>query len=323
MLLAIARAGKRLIAVGEHGTITLSDDDGQSWRSAKVPVNVNLTAVAFADERNGWVVGQMGVVLHSSDGGESWQKQLDGIGAAALMQEYAKHQAASLDQTAREDLLSRAEDLVADGPDKPFLDLLIEDKNTITVVGAFNLALRSTDAGLTWEAYSQELQNPNGMHVYALKRVAGTLMAAGEQGLLLSADHANASLQARSSPYDGSYFGLLPMGLRRVLVYGLRGNAFVSEDAGGSWQKSNIPDSHSATFNAALLRSNGDVLLLDQSGRIHLSHDNGRDFRTLAFEWGAPLTGAVETTHGDVVLSSLAGIVQIPAATLADSASKE
>lgn len=323
MLFAIARAGTRLVAVGEHGVIALSDDDGRQWRTAKVPVDVNLTAVAFADERHGWAVGHMGVVLHSADAGASWQKQLDGVSAAELLLAQAQQQSAGLDEGAREDLLYRAEGLVADGADKPFLDLLVEDRNTVTVVGAFNLALRSTDGGSSWQPFSQQFDNPDGMHIYALEQVDGSLLAVGERGLVLKSARPGAALAPQASPYDGSYFGLLPMGQRRVLAYGLRGNAFVSDDAGSSWHKARVPSSNSATFNAALRRSNGDVLLLDQSGRVHVSRDQGRDFRTLAFEWGAPLTGAVETSSGDIVLSSLAGVVQIPPSVLADSASEE
>ncbi|MCY1508108.1 hypothetical protein D9M68_424080 [compost metagenome] len=212
---------------------------------------------------------------------------------------------------------------MADGPDKPFLDLLVEDHNTVTVVGAFNLALRSTDGGATWQGFSQALDNPDGMHVYALEKINGSLLAVGEQGLVLKSSGSGANLVAQQSPYDGSYFGLLAMGQQQVLAYGLRGNAFVSDDAGASWHKTQVPGSNNATLNAALRRSNGDVLLLDQSGRIHISRDQGRNFRTLAFEWGAPLTGAVETASGSILLSSLAGIVQVPPAALADTASEE
>ncbi|MBA1200391.1 glycosyl hydrolase [Pseudomonas capeferrum] len=323
MLFAITRAGKRLVAVGEHGVIALSDDDGQHWRNARVPVDVNLTAVAFANERQGWAIGHMGVILHSADAGESWQKQLDGISAAEILLAQARQQATTLDESAREDLLLRAEGLMADGPDKPLLDLLVEDPNTVSVVGAFNLALRSTDGGATWQGFSQTLDNPNGMHVYALEKIDGSLLAVGEQGLVLKSAGAEATLVTQQSPYEGSFFGLLAMGRQQVLAYGLRGNAFVSDDAGASWHKTQVPGSNNATFNAALRRSNGDVLLLDQSGRIHVSRDRGRNFRTLAFEWGAPLTGAVETASGSILLSSLAGVVQVPTAALADNASEE
>ena len=37
---AVALAGSRLVAVGEHGVIIYSDDEGASWRQASVPVNV-------------------------------------------------------------------------------------------------------------------------------------------------------------------------------------------------------------------------------------------------------------------------------------------
>src|ERR1700736_1725395 len=46
-LMDVTRAGDRMVAVGEHGIVILSDDSGRSWRQAKVPVSVTLTAVKF------------------------------------------------------------------------------------------------------------------------------------------------------------------------------------------------------------------------------------------------------------------------------------
>ena len=112
-MLAVTRAGKRLVAVGERGIVLLSDDQGGTWRQVRTPVQVSLTAVQFANERSGWAVGHLGVVLHTVDGGLSWQKQLDGIQAAELALRAAT---TPQEKTA-------AEHLRADGPDKPFLDL--------------------------------------------------------------------------------------------------------------------------------------------------------------------------------------------------------
>ncbi|MFI4940022.1 MAG: WD40/YVTN/BNR-like repeat-containing protein, partial [Burkholderiales bacterium] len=72
MLPGVAKAGARLVAVGEHGIIVYSDNRGQSWTQAKVPVSVTLTAVQFPDAKDGWAVGHDGVVLSSTDGGQSW-----------------------------------------------------------------------------------------------------------------------------------------------------------------------------------------------------------------------------------------------------------
>ena len=47
LMLDVTRAGERLVAVGAYGNILYSDDSGNSWRQARVPVQVSLTAVSF------------------------------------------------------------------------------------------------------------------------------------------------------------------------------------------------------------------------------------------------------------------------------------
>src|SRR5450830_215397 len=83
--LAVTRAGARLVAVGERGTVLLSDDAGEHWRQASVPVRVTLTSVRFVNERTGWAAGHLGVILRSDDAGQTWIKQLDGRQAAAAV----------------------------------------------------------------------------------------------------------------------------------------------------------------------------------------------------------------------------------------------
>ena len=57
-ILAATRAGKRIVAVGDHGVVLLSDNDGKTYRQAKtVPVSSTLTAVAFTDASTGWAAG--------------------------------------------------------------------------------------------------------------------------------------------------------------------------------------------------------------------------------------------------------------------------
>ena len=74
-LVAVSQVGRRLVAVGDHGIVVLSDD-GETWRQASsVPVDGLLTALSFIDERQGWAVGHGGVLLHTEDGGETWALQ--------------------------------------------------------------------------------------------------------------------------------------------------------------------------------------------------------------------------------------------------------
>jgi len=64
LLLAIAPAGQRLVAVGERGHILLSDDQGQTWSQAEsVPTRSLLTGVCFGNDGQGVAVGHDEVIL--------------------------------------------------------------------------------------------------------------------------------------------------------------------------------------------------------------------------------------------------------------------
>ena len=49
ILLDVAMAGKRLVAVGERGVVMASDDNGVTWVGTRAPVTRTLTAVTFID----------------------------------------------------------------------------------------------------------------------------------------------------------------------------------------------------------------------------------------------------------------------------------
>src|SRR5690242_5358487 len=75
LLIAIAPAGQRLVAVGDRGIIVLSDDRGASWRQAQyVPTQALLTGVCFLDTQHGVAVGHDEVILITADGGSHWQR---------------------------------------------------------------------------------------------------------------------------------------------------------------------------------------------------------------------------------------------------------
>ena len=68
LMLDVAQAGARLVAVGDRGHILYSDDQGQNWTQAKVPTRQLLTAVYFVDATHGWAVGHDAQILMSSPG---------------------------------------------------------------------------------------------------------------------------------------------------------------------------------------------------------------------------------------------------------------
>ena len=306
-LTGIAQAGKRIVAVGERGIIILSDDGGTSWRQAKVPASVTLAAVQFPTPTHGWAVGHYGVILHSSDGGQSWTRQLDGIQAAQLMLLDAQAQPAA-GGPAREGYLAEAQRLVADGPDKPFLDLYFKDAQNGVVVGAYNLAFRTRDGGKTWTPFSRLLDNPRGNHMYAVSAFGNDVYIAGEQGLLLRSTDGGQRFERIELPYKGSLFALALTG-DLVTVAGLGGNALRSGDKGANWEALAVPLPVSIT---AMRAQGGTLVMANQAGML-LRATPGKPIGALRIPPLAPLSDVLVQPDGAIVTVGMSGAVRLPA----------
>jgi len=259
VLLAAAAAGERWIAVGERGIIIFSDDHGQNWRQVEVPVSTTLTAVAFADTQHGWAAGHAGVVLRSVDGGMHWTRVLDGN----LLARQLLDEAEEMGDTRA---IREANALLADGADKPWLDILALDARRLLVVGAYGLAMFSDDGGEHWHSWQSRLPNPQQLHLYAARRRGTHWLLAGEQGLALYSSDDGRSFERLHPPYPGSFFAaeLLPDG--EIILAGLRGNVLNSRDGGQSWQRLPLPAPVSVTATAQ--DGHGRILAVNQAGEV-------------------------------------------------------
>ena len=304
--LAVARAGDRLVAVGERGTVLLSDDHGTSWRQAQVPVQATLTAVSFSDARNGWAAGHLGVILHSVDGGASWHKQLDGVQAAELVKQAAER---SGDAGA----MAQAQRLVEEGADKPFFDLEFIDAQRGFAVGAYNLMFATTDGGKSWTALGPRLPNAKNLHLYGVRARGRTLVIAGEQGLLLRSTDGGASFSTLTSPYKGSFFGLLQTRGGALVAYGLRGTAYRSTDEGLHWDK--LDTGLPMAIGAGMALPDGGFVLVSQAGDALVGGANGPALRRIPAREAVPVSSVALAADGGLVLASLRGMrrVELPA----------
>ena len=300
---AVTHAGARLVAAGERGVVLLSDDDGGHWRQARaVPVSVTLTGLRFVSASEGWAIGHAGVVLHTVDGGESWVRQLDGVTAARLTVAEAE---AAPPGPGRDRMLRDAHRLVAEGPDKPFLDLLVTDAGAgqphqLLAVGAYGLAMRSGDGGQTWQSAMAQFEDPRGLHIYHLACTPGRCFAAGEQGLFLTSENGGRYLP-RKIPYAGTMFGVLATG-GQVFAYGLRGTLLRSADAGQSWTA--IPTGLDAALACSAVLSDGGIVLGALNGTLLESHDGGASFQRLPEQAPFPISSLVEVPGGLVLAGS-------------------
>ena len=308
-LTGMTRAGERLVAVGQRGHIVYSDDAGQHWQQAQVPVSSDLVAVNFPSPQQGWAVGHDGVVLHSSDAGQTWTRQLDGRQVGPLLLAYYQRQLAQTpDDTELQARVDEARRMVEDGADKPFLDVWFDNEQVGYIVGAFNLILRTDDGGQSWTPLLDRTDNPGALNLYAIRAVGSELFIVGEQGLVLKRDRASGRFNAIPTPYNGSFFGITGKP-GAVLVFGLRGNVFRSTDGGASWTKVELGLALSMT--AASVTNDGRIVLVSQAGHVLVSSDDGASFHPLPNTL-APTAAAQVTTGGALVLAGTRGLRQAP-----------
>jgi photosystem II stability/assembly factor-like uncharacterized protein len=259
LLLDAARGGDRLLAVGERGHILVSSDGGQSWTQAKVPTRVLLTGVYLHDDRLGWAVGHDSVVLRTRDGGVTWER--------------VHH---------------------APENERPLLDVWFKDAERGLATSAYGELLVTTDGGDSWEP--RAVRDGDDFHLNQLAAAAdGALYLAAEAGHLYRSDDGGETWVPLPSPYEGSFFGLLPLAEGPVLAFGLRGRLFSSADRGRTWTR--IETATEATLLSAIQIGPGRFVIAGMEGTL---------------VWGEGVSGPVRTEqrpdrHAIVALAASPG----------------
>lgn len=308
MMNGLAQAGERIVAVGQRGHIAYSDDSGTTWRQAMVPVSSDLLAVSFPTAKLGWAVGHDGVILHSADAGLTWTLQLDGRRSGDLMRKHYAALAAKGELGPPADAQRVLDDIarIADqGPENSLLDVWFADERSGFAVGSFNLVFRTDDGGKTWAPWYHATENPNRLHLYAVRGIGANVYLAGEQGLLLKLASGDNRFRALATPYRGSFFGIAG-NAKALVAFGLRGNAFRSTDGGTNWHQVTTGLQEGITAGTLL---KGDVLVLvSQSGQVLLGTNTGESFFATRLERPAPAAAVLGVGNGAVLVAGPRGI---------------
>ncbi len=230
LYLALARNQQgKVVAVGEHGLILTSDDQGLTWSQANVPTRTTLTSVAFADDNTLVAVGHDALILRSNDAGANWE------------------------------VIQSEPEL-----EQPFLNISFFDESSGVAIGAYGLYYQTSDGGETWESmYFESLDNPEfGLpHFYAIRAVNDQhLLLAGEVGFVAESRDAGETWEKLESPYRGSFFNLYVEGDTPYLM-GLRGHLFKQQ---ASWQQ--IATKTTSSLNGMAKNAQGELIVYGMDG---------------------------------------------------------
>jgi photosystem II stability/assembly factor-like uncharacterized protein len=275
-MLAVTAAGARIVAVGDHGTVLLSDDAGRTYRQAReVPTRVLLTSVCFIDDQQGWAVGHWGVVLHTQDGGETWK-------------------------------LLRQDTAV----DQPLFSVYFTDRSNGLAVGLWSLTLRTTDGGLSWTPIKMpplpggDEAGPSLFQIFRSRD--GALFIAAEQGAVFRSNDAGLSWKLLKTGSHGSFWSGVGLPDGSVLVAGLNGKVLRSNDDGETWV--DVETGVNSSITALTQTADGGVLGVGLEGAVIDSRD-GVHFTAHPRADRAALTAALGSPRGPR-LFSMAGVVE-------------
>jgi photosystem II stability/assembly factor-like uncharacterized protein len=304
LLNGLARAGQRIVAVGQRGHVLYSDDAGRRWQQADVPVSSDLVAVSFPDATHGWAVGHDGVILNSADAGRSWTRQLDGRAVGKELVEFYGRPSDAVDPKRAAALLEDARRLAAQGAENPLLDVWFRDASNGYVVGAFGLALRTRDGGKTWQPLMHAIDNPKGLHLYAVRGIGDAVYIVGEQGSAFKLERDGERFVTMELPYKGTLFGVIGDD-RAIVAHGLRGTVLRSTDAGRSWQT--VPTGLQVGLTANALDARGRIVLASQAGHVLVGADAGAAFVAASAQRTVPAAAVIEAAPGVVLVAGPRG----------------
>lgn len=299
LLLDGAAAGGLMMAVGERGHVLLSRDEGVSWEQVVVPTRSTLTGVYLHDEQLAWAVGHDAVILRTRDGGKTWERLY-----------WAPEQ------------------------ERPLFDVWFRDAENGFAIGAYGFFLETSDGGDNWteraivepEEVAEDEIDPYAftsaadLHLNKISRGdSGRLYIAAEAGGAFRSDDEGDTWTSLAPPYEGSFFGSLPLAGDSVLLFGLRGNLFRSDDAGETWRE--LPTGTVALLTDGVRQPDGKLVITGLAGTLLVSRDGGESFELLQQADRQGLATALPTSDGGLVLVGEFGVNRMPPEALGGATS--
>jgi photosystem II stability/assembly factor-like uncharacterized protein len=273
LLLDVAVAGSRMVAVGEFGHVLLSEDKGESWtQAASVPTRNTLVGVTFIDNQTGFAVGHAATILKTIDGGQNW----------------------TLQNSER-------------NGETPLFAVYFADAQNGIAVGGFSYTFETTNGGQSWSQRTLVEDSYDDFHLndlFADKK--GNVYIPAEFGTVYKSVDRGRNWKAIETGYDGSFWGGLGLENGDVLVFGMRGNVWGSSDNGQSWKKVETGTDQSVSGGTQL--EDGRVVLAGLSGTVLVSNNGGKSFDNQPRPDRLSFATAIGKSGDDIILLGDPGI---------------
>jgi hypothetical protein len=143
--------------------------------------------------------------------------------------------------------------------------------------------------------------------LYALHREGDAVYVAGEQGFFSVSRDNGVSFKTVETPYRGSFFTIAQFAPGKLILAGLRGNAYLFDARSNKFQKLDVPIPVTLTTSVRL--ADNSLVFINQAGNWLVASED--KLTPLPTPPGAPANGAVLVDDGAVMAATWRGIVRI------------
>jgi photosystem II stability/assembly factor-like uncharacterized protein len=297
-----ATGGDVAWAVGNFGSIYVTENGGKTWQARSSNTKQPLFSVDFADERNGWIVGKSGLILRTIDGGKTWTPQQSPIHPAKHLFKITAIDAQnawavgdwgavlqtrdggttwtdrSLGGLAVERVASPGRMMQTITDDVILYDVEFLDSRHGFIAGEFGTLLATADGGEHWRQISLPTEKTLfGVHFRSAEEgwvvgIDGIILRTRDGGQTWTTQN---GLTETGAIEDVSFVeAMANPGLYAVSVEGQRGVVvgdagafFVSDDGGGTWTRRALPQDYRLTWmRDAVVTPSGRAFLVGAAG---------------------------------------------------------
>jgi photosystem II stability/assembly factor-like uncharacterized protein len=202
------------------------------------------------------------------------------------------------------------------------LDLWFANRVSGIAVGAYGAYFTTNDGGRHWASAKfapppapavngsavppADAEPPPDYHLNRIVGVGNRLYVAAEGGQLYRSDNRGATWRALPSPYEGSFFGLVPIRGDGLLAFGLRGHVYRSADAGETWHQ--LESHTTAMLTDGMAINDLRVVIGGLAGVLLVSGDAGETFRLTQQDDRKGVAALLPGPAGAVIVAGEGGV---------------
>ncbi|SPD72412.1 conserved hypothetical protein [uncultured Desulfobacterium sp.] len=273
--------GKRLISVGYHGAILMSDDGGNKWERIPIGSKEALASLCFPDSEHGWAVGSHGTIITTSDGGLVWKPQNSGTSKYLFGVYFVNPQKGWVVGDSGTILYT------SDGGDhwqaqeSGETESMLEgvrflDEDRGFVVGEFGTILSTSDGGNNWTSVFKREEEI--LDIDVIQKMRATLysldflddrigVAVGVGGCIVRTQDGGTTWEEVSSPTTNHLYRVKSIN-GDLYAVGLRGTLVSSLNQGQTWRLHSLPPEVSLFWYYGIAGEPKEIFLAGENGEI-------------------------------------------------------